>query len=81
MSMSASRYGVLLGNIGARIAALVSLTLATLLVARNGGPAAVGVYALLRVLPSLLGVVYLSRRSSAFYMRTIGFFKRGLAGS
>jgi len=57
MSMSASRYGVLLGNIGARIAALVSLTLATLLVARNGGPAAVGVYALLRVLPSLLGVV------------------------
>jgi O-antigen/teichoic acid export membrane protein len=30
---------------------------ATLLVARVGGPAAVGVYALLRVLPSLLGMV------------------------
>lgn len=57
VSIRAGRYGVLLGNIGARIAALVSLTLATLLVARNGGPAAVGVYALLRVLPSLLGVV------------------------
>jgi O-antigen/teichoic acid export membrane protein len=57
VSAGASRYGVLLGNIGARIAALVSLTIATLLVARNGGPAVVGVYALLRVLPSLLGVV------------------------
>jgi O-antigen/teichoic acid export membrane protein len=53
----AGRYGVLLGNVAARIAALVSLSLATLLVARKGGPAAVGVYALLRVLPSLLGVV------------------------
>jgi O-antigen/teichoic acid export membrane protein len=48
---------VLLGNIGARVAALLSLTFATFLVARNGGAAAVGVYALLRVLPSLLGVV------------------------
>ena len=57
VSMSSSRYGVLLGNIGARVAAIVALTLATLLVARNGGPASVGVYALLRVLPSLLGVV------------------------
>jgi O-antigen/teichoic acid export membrane protein len=57
LSALTSRYGVLLGNVGARIAALISLSFATLLVARNGGPAAVGVYALLRVLPSLLGVV------------------------
>jgi O-antigen/teichoic acid export membrane protein len=33
------------------------LAIATLLIARVGGPAAVGVYALLRVLPSLAGVV------------------------
>src|SRR5206468_2123759 len=39
------------------VAALVALSFATLLVARNGGPAAVGAYALLRVLPSLVGVV------------------------
>jgi O-antigen/teichoic acid export membrane protein len=52
-----TRYGVLLGNIAARVAALLALSLATFLVARKGGPSAVGVYALLRVLPSLLGVV------------------------
>jgi O-antigen/teichoic acid export membrane protein len=51
------RYKVLFGNIFARLAALVSLALATLLVARTGGPAAVGVYVLLRVLPSLIGVL------------------------
>lgn len=49
--------GALLANIGARVAALVSLALATMLVAWTGGPAAVGVYALVRVLPGLLGVV------------------------
>jgi O-antigen/teichoic acid export membrane protein len=37
--------------------ALVSLSLATLVVARTNGPAGVGVYALIRVLPGLLGVV------------------------
>jgi O-antigen/teichoic acid export membrane protein len=47
----------LVANIGARVAALVSLSVATLLVARIGGPAAVGIYALLRVVPSLVGVV------------------------
>src|SRR3954463_12671066 len=51
------RYGVLLGNVGARLASLVSLFVATLLVARQGGPAVVGAYALLRVLPSLLAMV------------------------
>jgi O-antigen/teichoic acid export membrane protein len=49
--------GVLLANVGARVGALVSLALATLVVARAGGPAAVGAYALLRVLPGLVGVV------------------------
>jgi O-antigen/teichoic acid export membrane protein len=51
------RYGVLLGNVAARVASLVSLFVATLLVARHGGPAVVGAYALLRVLPSLLAMV------------------------
>jgi O-antigen/teichoic acid export membrane protein len=47
----------LASNVVARLGALVSLAIATLLIARVGGPAAVGVYALLRVLPSLAGVV------------------------
>jgi O-antigen/teichoic acid export membrane protein len=44
-------------NMAARVGALVSLAFATFVVARVGGPAAVGVYALLRVLPGLAGVV------------------------
>ncbi len=44
-------------NMGARVLALGSLALATLIVARTGGPSAVGVYALLRVLPGLVGVL------------------------
>lgn len=36
---------------------MVSLSLATLVVARTNGPAGVGIYALIRVLPGLLGVV------------------------
>lgn len=51
------RYGVLLGNVAARVAALLSLAAATLLLARSEGPAMVGVYALLRVLPALVGVL------------------------
>ncbi len=47
----------LVGNVGARIGALVALGLATILVARTGGPSAVGLLALLRVLPGLAGVV------------------------
>jgi O-antigen/teichoic acid export membrane protein len=47
----------LASNVSARVGALVSLALATLVIAHLGGPAAVGVYALLRVLPSLVGVV------------------------
>jgi len=51
------RYRDLILNVGARFTALASLAVATLVVARAGGPAAVGIYALLRVLPSLIGVV------------------------
>ncbi len=51
------RYGVLVSNVAARLVALGALSLATLVVARSGGPPAVGAYALLRVLPSLVGVV------------------------
>ena len=52
-----SRYSVLMGNVAARVAALASIFVATLLVAREGGPALVGSYALLHVLPSLVGMV------------------------
>ena len=44
-------------NLAAQIGALACLSLASLVVARWGGPAVVGQYALLRVLPWLLGVV------------------------
>ncbi len=50
-------YGVVLSNVGARVGALVSLAVATALVAWTGGPAAVGIYTLARVLPGLVGVV------------------------
>jgi O-antigen/teichoic acid export membrane protein len=48
---------ILGANIVARIGALVSLALATVIVAWTGGPTAVGIYALARVLPGLVGVV------------------------
>jgi lipopolysaccharide/colanic/teichoic acid biosynthesis glycosyltransferase/O-antigen/teichoic acid export membrane protein len=44
-------------NAVALVGAMVSLGLATLWVARAGGPAAVGVYALLRILPWLVAVL------------------------
>jgi O-antigen/teichoic acid export membrane protein len=49
--------GVLLGNVGARLGGLACLFVATLLVARDGGPTLVGVYALLHVLPSLVAML------------------------
>jgi O-antigen/teichoic acid export membrane protein len=52
-----NRYDVLFANVVARLLALASLSVATLFVARTGGPSAVGMYALLRVLPGLVGVV------------------------
>jgi O-antigen/teichoic acid export membrane protein len=51
------RDRVLMGNIAARVAALASLVAATFVLARTEGPAGVGIYSLLRVLPSLLGVI------------------------
>jgi O-antigen/teichoic acid export membrane protein len=50
-------YSDLIRNVGSRLGALIALAIATFAVARGGGPAAVGVYVLLRVLPSLLGVM------------------------
>lgn len=47
----------LVGNLAARVGALVALGLATIAVARLGGPSSVGDYALFRVLPGLVGVV------------------------
>ncbi len=56
----ARRSGIrrmLVGNVAARLVALVALGLATVLVARLGGPALVGAFTLLRVLPGLAGVL------------------------
>ena len=50
-------HAVLLGNIAARVGALVCVFAATLVLARNGGPALVGLYALLHVLPGLVGTI------------------------
>jgi O-antigen/teichoic acid export membrane protein len=44
-------------NFAARVGALAALTIASLVVARLGGPAAVGTFALLRVLPWVVGVL------------------------
>src|SRR6476661_5224418 len=44
-------------NVSARAVAIVGLTVATIMVARVGGASAVGSYALLRMLPGLVGVV------------------------
>lgn len=44
-------------NFPARVCALAGLAVATVVVARAGGPADVGAYALLRMLPGLVGVL------------------------
>lgn len=44
-------------NTSARALAIVGLTLATVVVARTGGPGDVGAYALLRMIPGLVGVL------------------------
>jgi O-antigen/teichoic acid export membrane protein len=46
-----------LANCSARILAMLGLAAATVVVARIGGPSAVGEYALLRMLPGLVGVL------------------------
>ncbi|MEU4396541.1 polysaccharide biosynthesis C-terminal domain-containing protein [Kribbella sp. NPDC023855] len=54
---SAELFRTVVANTSARALAIVGLTLATVLVARTGGPSAVGEYALLRMLPGLVGVL------------------------
>ena len=54
---SGSGLRVVLANCSARGLALIGVTAGTILVARLGGPAEVGVYALLRMLPGLVGVL------------------------
>jgi O-antigen/teichoic acid export membrane protein len=49
--------GLLVGNVAARLGALGALAVATVLVARAGGPSLVGAFTLLRVLPGLAGVL------------------------
>jgi O-antigen/teichoic acid export membrane protein len=51
------RSSDLLSNVAARVVGLIALGVSTFFVARVGGPAAVGVYALLRVLVGLFGVL------------------------
>jgi lipopolysaccharide/colanic/teichoic acid biosynthesis glycosyltransferase/O-antigen/teichoic acid export membrane protein len=55
-------FGVVTGatvtNLAAQGGALASVSLASLMVARVGGPAVVGEYALIRVLPWLFGVIF-----------------------
>ncbi len=45
------------GNVAARVAALIALAVATVMVARSGGPTLVGAFTLMRVLPGLAGVL------------------------
>jgi O-antigen/teichoic acid export membrane protein len=52
-----SSYGLFMSNLSARIGAILCIFLATLLLAHDGGAAAVGIYSLLHVLPGLLGTV------------------------
>jgi O-antigen/teichoic acid export membrane protein len=55
------------GNVAARVGALVALALATIMVARAGGPALVGTFSLLRVLPGLAGVLMFGLPGAAPY--------------
>jgi O-antigen/teichoic acid export membrane protein len=57
MRRPGSGEGAVVTNVAARVGALVSLALATLVVARLDGAAGVGVYAMLRVLAGLAGVL------------------------
>ena len=56
--LSERRRSPIVANLGARIAALAALSVASLVVARVGGPALVGVFVLLRLLPWLMGVLW-----------------------
>lgn len=60
------------GNLGARLVALASVALVTVLVARSGGAEDVGLLALMRVLPGVVGVV-----SACGLPGAMGFFVGG----
>jgi O-antigen/teichoic acid export membrane protein len=60
------------GNLGARLVALGSVALVTVLVARSGGAEDVGLLALMRVLPGVVGVV-----SACGLPGAMGFFVGG----
>lgn len=60
------------GNLGARLVALASVALVTVLVARSGGAEDVGLLALMRVLPGVVGVV-----SACGLPGAMGFFIGG----
>jgi parallel beta-helix repeat protein len=66
----------LAGNVAARVLALASIGVATVVVARAGGPAAVGTYALLRVVSGLTGVV-----ASAGLPGAVTYFLAGPSGA
>jgi len=66
------RYGVLGGNVAARLGALAAIFVATLFVAREGGAALVGIYALFHVLPALVGMII-----SAGLTGAVAFFLAG----
>ena len=59
-----------ISNLGAQGGALAAVSVASLMVARAGGPTVLGEYALLRVLPWLFGVVFSSGlpTASAFFL-------------
>jgi O-antigen/teichoic acid export membrane protein len=61
-----------LDNLGSRIVAMGAVAVVTVLVARTGGPSDVGVLALLRVLPGLVGVLAACGLPSA-----VGYFIAG----
>lgn len=67
---SATRH--VYGNLGARLVALASVALVTVLVARSGGAEDVGLLALMRVLPGVVGVV-----SACGLPGAMGFFVGG----
>jgi O-antigen/teichoic acid export membrane protein len=55
--MTGGVRGLLVGNVAARLGAFGALAVATVMVARVGGPGLVGAFTLLRVLPGLAGVL------------------------
>lgn len=78
-SRSVPMWRQVVGNVSARALAIAGLTAATVMVARSGGATAVGSYALLRMLPGLVGVLAAAGLPGAMpYFLSAG--RRGRAG-